>query len=293
MRNLSRAEVQGLIWASLAVVIWSGSVVALRQGMVTDLNAYDLTALRFGTAAPLLLVVILRQVDVLRRVGLIRLCVITTCFGAPYIMVFSAAIGATSAATAGALNPGAMAVFATLIGAMFSRRRVGRTGALGIAAIIAGVCVIVDAQSGGLTRGHVLLIVTGGMWATYAVFIQTSGIPALLATSVVAVGSAVFYLPLYVTVLPRQISDASLQDVAMQMTFQGVLVSLVAVYAFNRSIELLGLRVSGVLPALIPLVCLALGAMFLGEFGGQAQIFAALVIGAGVALILTPGRARA
>jgi len=67
------------------------------------------------------------------------------------------------------------------------------------------------------------------------------------------------------------------------------MVSLLAVYAFNRSIELLGLETGAVLPALIPLVSLILGAIFLGEFAGRGQFLSALIIGLGVALILRSG----
>jgi len=74
------------------------------------------------------------------------------------------------------------------------------------------------------------------------------------------------------------------------MGVQGVLVSLVAVYAFSRSTELLGLNIGAALPALIPLVSLGLGFAFLSEPAGANELATATVIGLGVALILTAAK---
>ena len=287
MRRFQKHHIQGMAWAATAVIIWSGSVVALRQGMVTNLNAYDLTALRFATAAPLLLLVIFRNAAEILRLGICRLVLIIASFGAPYVILLSLALKTAPAATAGALNPGAMAVFAVLLGTRFLKGPIGSMRVFGIATIFAGLWIAAATQSSGLTPGHFILILTGGMWAVYAITIRSNGVPALLATSIVAVGSACLYLPIYILMLPRRIADASAWDIGLQMGVQGVLVSLVAVYAFSRSIELLGLTIGAALPALIPLVSLGLGFVFLSEQAGNRELLTALVIGLGVALILT------
>jgi drug/metabolite transporter (DMT)-like permease len=156
--------------------------------------------------------------------------------------------------------------------------------------IIAGMCITAAVHSGGMIVGHLILILTGGMWAAYAFIIRSSRIPALPATAIVAVGSAVLYLPIYIFVLPHEIAGASAWDIGLQVGVQGVLVSLAAVYAFSRSIELLGLTIGAALPALIPLVSLGLGFVFLGEQAGYGELLIASVIGLGVALILTAFR---
>lgn len=286
MRKIQKQDIQGLAWAATAVLIWSGSVVALRQGMVTNLNAYDLTALRFGTAAPLLLPVIFRNAAVILRLGIGRLLLITTSFGAPYVILLSLALKTAPAAAAGALNPGAMAIFAMLLGAIFLKGGIRPIRLAGIAMIIAGLCITAAVHSGGLIVGHLILILTGGMWAAYAHIIRSNRIPALLATAIVAVGSAILYLPIYILVLPHKIAGATVWDIGLQMGVQGILVSLAAVYAFSRSIELLGLTIGAALPALIPLVSLGLGFVFLGEQAGYEELLTASVIGLGVALIL-------
>lgn len=105
----------------------------------------------------------------------------------------------------------------------------------------------------------------GIMWAGYAAIMRSKRVPALTATALVAVGSAVLYLPIYVLALPKQIADVSLQTILLQAVFQGVLVTIIAIYAFSRSTELLGPIAGTSLPALSPAVTLGIEILVLGE----------------------------
>jgi drug/metabolite transporter (DMT)-like permease len=155
----------------------------------------------------------------------------------------------------------------------------------GVVLILAGIALFAG-LTGTFTIGHLILIGTGIMWAGYALIVRRAGIPALSATAIVAIGSAVIYLPIYIVALPKRIAAAPLPDVLMQAGFQGVLVSVLAIYAFNRSAELLGPVTGATLPALIPVVTLGLGVVMLGETVGTEEVVSAGLIGAGVALIL-------
>lgn len=276
----------GVFWAAFAIVIWSGSLVLLRLGVTTNLNTYDLTVLRFGVAGVVLLPVVIKQGIALDRLGTIGVVLLITSFGALYIVLISEALKTASASAAGALNPGIMAVGAVLLGIILFKDRAGPANIIGIILILVGVCAEAFLNASGLTCGHFILGLTGIMWATYAVIVRKSGIRSLHATALVAVGSAVIYLPIYALTLPKQVFAAPLFDILIQAGFQGVLVGILAVYAFNRSIELLGAAVGSTLPALIPLVTLLLGAFFLGESFRPKELAIALTIGGGVALIL-------
>lgn len=276
----------GAFWAAFAILMWSGSLVLLRLGVTTHLNAYDLTALRFGTAGALLLPVIFKRGLALERLGVVGLVLLIACFGALYIALISQALKTASASAAGALNPGIMAVSAVVLGTVLFKDQANFMNIAGIALILMGVFGQVAWASAGFTSGHLLLGLTGIMWASYTVIIRKSGISALHATALVAVGSAMVYLPIYAFALPKRVFDAPVPDILLQAGFQGVLVSVLAVFAFNRSTELLGAVIGSTLPALIPLVTLLLGAVILSEPSRPSELAIALTIGAGVALIL-------
>lgn len=282
---LSRTLLPGLCWAGAAITIWSGSLVMLRLGVTTSLNAYDLTMLRFCVAAPLLLPVLLRRgLDAggLRIGGLSAMVV---AFGAPYVLLIAAAMKTAPAAAAGALNPGVMAIVSVVLARVVFGDRIGTARGLGLAVTAAGI-VLFTRAGGALTPGHVILVGTGALWASYALIVRRAAVPALTATALVAVGSAVVYLPVYLVALPKEIGAAPVADVLIQAGFQGVLVSVVAVYAFTRSAELLGPVAGATLPALIPVATLGLGVAVLGETGSAGAVASAALVTMGLALIL-------
>jgi len=257
----------------------------LRLGVTTSLNAYDLTALRFGVAALILTPVVLRRgtgTDRLTPTGLVAM-VIT--FGALYVLLISLALKTAPASVAGALNPGAMAIVSVLLGWMVFSDRISVTRFVGL--VVTAIGIAMFARTGeAFTSGYLILMGTGSMWAVYALIVRYAAVPALNATAIVAVGSAVFYLPVYLVALPKQMLSAPLVDMLMQAGFQGVLVSIVAIFAFNRSAELLGSIAGATLPALIPVVTLCLGVLFLSETAGSGEITSAILVTIGLALIL-------
>lgn len=275
----------GLCWAAIAITIWSGSLVMLRLGVTTSLNAYDLTALRFTVAAILLAPVVVCQIPALKRVGIVKLLLMVLGFGAPYALLVSLALQTAPASAAGALNPGVMAVTSMFLGWAYCREPLGAARSIGVGITLLGTALFA-CFAGPLAIGHGFLVTTGIMWAGYTLIVRLTGISALQAAAVVAVGSAILYLPVYLVALPKQLATAPFADVVMQAGFQGFLVSVVAIYAFNRSAELLGPATGATLPALIPVVTLVLGVMILGEVAGTTQVMAASLVGLGVALIL-------
>lgn len=280
-----RNTLSGLGWAVVAIMVWSGSLVMLRLGVTTSLNAYDLTMLRFGVAALILAPVALRRGLGTDRLGLTSLVAMVVAFGAPYVLLIALAMKTAPAAAAGALNPGGMAIVSVLLGRAIFGDRIGVARLSGLVVTTTGIILFTRA-GGAITTGHLILIGTGTMWASYALIVRHAAVPALNATAIVAVGSAVFYLPVYLAALPRQILAAPIADVLMQAGFQGVLVSVVAIYAFNRSAELLGPVAGATLPALIPVVTLGLGVVVLGETAGAGEFASAILVTMGLALIL-------
>ncbi|MDF0595209.1 DMT family transporter [Psychromarinibacter halotolerans] len=286
-----RTSLAGLGWAITAITIWSGSLVMLRLGVTTSLNAYDLTMLRFGVAAVILAPVALRHGAGTDKLGTAGGGAMVVAFGAPYVLLIALAMKTAPAAAAGALNPGVMAVVSVVLGRVVLGDAVGGPRSVGLAVTAFGIVLFTHA-GGAVTTGHLILIATGVLWAGYALIVRRAAVPALNATAIVAVGSAVVYLPVYVVALPKQIGAAPLTDILVQAGFQGVLVSVVAIYAFNRSAEVLGPVAGASLPALIPVATLGLGVVVLGEPAGRGEVASAILLTAGLVMILVgrPGR---
>ena len=284
---MTRSIPIGLAWAAAAILIWSGSLVMLRLGVTTSLNAYDLTMLRFGVAGVVLLPVFWRHG--VGPAGPVAAGAMVVLFGAPYVLLISLALTTAPSAAAGALNPGVMAIASVLVGRAIFGDRIGGARSMGIAVTALGIALFTRA-GGAIAKGHLILVGTGVMWAGYALTTRRTDVPALTATAIVAVGSAVFYLPIYLFALPKEVGTAPAADILLQAVFQGVLVSVVAIYAFNRSAELLGPVAGATLPALIPVATLGLGVLVLGEVAGPLSLGSAGLVAAGLALILVGPR---
>lgn len=285
MAHPSRDRLAGLSWAAVAILIWSGSLVMLRLGVTTTLNAYDLTMLRFGVAAMILAPVAWRLISRSNRVSRTKMAAMIALFGAPYVLLLSLALTTAPSAAAGALNPGVMAIASVCLGWVIFGDRIGVARLGGIAVTALGIVLFARA-GGAVTLGHLILVGTGVMWAGYGLVVRRGRIPALTATAIVAVGSAVLYAPVYLVALPKQIGSAPAGDILLQAAFQGVLVSAVAIYAFNRSAELLGPVAGATLPALIPVVTLGIGVVLLDETAGAASLASTVLVAVGLALIL-------
>ena len=115
MSIILRNRLLGLGWAAVAIAVWSGSLIMLRLGVTTSLNAYDLTMLRFGVAALILAPVAIRGSAGPDGLGLTGGAAMVITFGAPYVLLISLALKTAPAAAAGALNPGVMAIVSVLL----------------------------------------------------------------------------------------------------------------------------------------------------------------------------------
>ncbi|MFI4890836.1 MAG: DMT family transporter [Steroidobacterales bacterium] len=272
----------GLLWGLLAVGIWAGSFVLLRLGVRTTLNPYDVTALRFATAGLVLAPVVWREGWALPRLGWGGLALAITGAGAPYALLVAEGLVFAPAAHAAALIPGLTAVLTAMFGTWILKESITPVGWLGTALILGGTVVI-----GGISAsiGQGLFLLAALLWSGYVILMRRAAINSMHAVAVVAVGSALLYLPVYVAVIPKAIGAAPFADIALQALYQGLFTTIVGLFAFNRAIANLGAARGAALSALIPVSTLVLAAQFLGERPGVADTGAALLIGAGVAMV--------
>jgi drug/metabolite transporter (DMT)-like permease len=279
-------RISGIGWGLVAVAIWSGSFVLTRFGVKTTLNAYDITALRFGFAAIVLLPVIWREGFAIGELGWLGLAILITGAGAPYALAIAIGLQFAPASQAAALIPGPMSVMAAILGSVILHEHVRPRGWIGSASIVLGSLVI-----GGFSTvhreslGHAAFLLAALLWAGYVIVLRRAGLPALHVAAIVSVGSAIAYLPIYAAVLPAGLRHAPLADAAVQAIYQGGLTTVLGLVAFNRAVVLLGVAAGAAMPALVPVVTLVLGASLLSEMPRASDIVAAVLIGVGVLLV--------
>jgi drug/metabolite transporter (DMT)-like permease len=247
---------RGVIWGSLAVVVLSGWFVVTRVGLRQDLRVWDVKALRFGEGALFLTPVLL--------VGPLRLrvqawpsgIILALLWGAPFILLVGLGLQATSATMTSTVTPALMPVFAGFVAWTFFGERPSRRQLSGYGMIAAGlfalICVYVQA-AGRLDMGGAAALVTAAvLWAVYTLRLPRAGVTSLQAAALNCFWSAILYLPLYLGFSLSGLTHASEGELVFQSIYQGIMMSVVALFAFNRAVVLLGPRAAAVIIALVP-----------------------------------------
>jgi drug/metabolite transporter (DMT)-like permease len=278
----------GALFGLAAVCVWATWISITRLGVTTSLTVYDLTMLRFVTAGILLAPVVMRKGWALDRLGWPRLLVLVSGAGAPYVLVASSGLRFAPAAHAGALMPGVMPLFVALLAALLMKEKFSAQRKVGYALIALGVLAIVGttalAVSGDQTKGHLLFLTAALMWACYAIVLRQSRLDPLHAAALVAAGSCLLYLPFYFVTQGAHALGAPLRDLAFQALFQGVVVSILALFFFGKGITLLGASAGAAFSALTPALAALLAIPILGEVPAPKDWFAIVAVSAGVFL---------
>jgi drug/metabolite transporter (DMT)-like permease len=279
---------KGAVFGFAAVSIWASWSVATRLAVTTSLDAWDIAALRFGVAGLLLAPVLVRRGLARARLGWLGLAVIVAGLGAPYVLVAAGGLRFAPAADQGALNPGCMPLFVALIAAVVLGERLSATRRLGLSLILAGALTIVGwhaaAWSAARTVGHALFLAASFLSACFTVVMRQAKLEPLHAAALVATGSLVLYLPLYIALHGARLAQLPLADVAVQAIFQGVLVTIISLLLYGRAVAILGASGGAAFGALVPALSALFAIPLLGEWPSRTDWVGIVLISAGVYL---------
>ncbi len=267
-----RSYVNGAAWGLFAISIWVGWILLTRYGVTTSMSPYDIGALRFTLAGLLLAPIVWRDGFGVRKVGWKLWLIIVCGAGIPYVLIASTGLSFAPAAHAGALVPGTMPLWTALLAMIFLKEKIGSSRRLGFAMIPVGIVIFVGAGltdfETGYWRGHLLFIAAAICWASFTVAMRAAsatGFTALQAAATVSVVSAILYLPIYFLWMPHRIAQAPWSAILVQTVYQGVFVSIISLYAYTRSVAVLGASLGASFASLVPVLAMLAAIPLLGE----------------------------
>lgn len=283
-----RGRAAGIAWAALTVSIFSGWFVITRFSVTRELRIWDITALRFGIGALLLAPVLVRNRARLSGSAWGMGFVFAVLWGVPFVLLVALGLSLTSAAQAASIAPTLMPFFAGLFAWAFLGEAQSRQRWRGYAAIVAGLSLLLlaGAVANGppSAAGIGALAAAAAMWAIYTLLFRRSGLAPIESAALICFWSAVLFLPVYGLGGLSRLGRAGAVEIALQAAYQGVLMSGVAIFTFNRAVSLLGSSAATAIIALIPAIASLLAVPILGEHPSPTEGVAIAVIVAGVFL---------
>ncbi len=291
-----RVLVAGFVWAAVSVTIFAGWFVVTRFSVTHALRVWDVIALRFGGGTLLLGPLLMSRTHRVPCNAYLPGLLLALLWGAPFVLFVALGLQLTSAAEASAITPALMPVFAGLLAWAVLREAPGRVRLFGYLAIVVGLVAMVASNAiahGPINRvGIIALIIAAVMWAVYTLRFRGSGLTSLQAAGLICTWSALLYLPAYAALGLSHLGDASAEELAFQIIYQGGLMSCVGIVTFNRAVALLGSGAAAAIIALLPVIATTLALPVLGEIPTWSEGLAIAVIAVGVLLAARPTQSR-
>lgn len=288
MQQASPHYLRGAVFGLAGVSIWAGWSAITRLAVTTNLDAWDIPALRFGVAGLLLLPIVIRRGLALDRLGWSGLAGLIVGTGAPYALVVALGLRFAPAYDAGALNPGCMPLFVALIAAIVLGEKPATTQKIGLSLILSGALIIVGwrgtAWSISRSVGDVLFLVASFLTAGYTVIMRKSKLDPVHVAALVATGSLVVYAPLYFGIRGLHLAQVPVADLTIQVIFQGIVVTIISLVLYCRAVLILGASTGSAFGALVPALSAVLAIPLLGEWPTASGWVGIVLISAGVYL---------
>ena len=287
-QQTSDSPIAGAAYGALASLIWAGFPAITKLSIASSLTAWDVTALRFGTAGLLLLPIFARR-------GLAPLhwpgALLLVCgAGAPYVLLTAGGLKFAPAGHMGVITPSCMLLFSTLGSWVLLGDRPAGGRVAGVLTIFVGIFMLGwDGLSNHGSRtwlGDSMFVLGGMFWAGYTIATRAWSVAPFHATVVVAVLSMLAYVPGYAVLAGSHLAAAPWSEIAIQTIFQGVLSAVVALVFYTRSVALLGAARGAVFAALVPSFSLLFAIPILHELPTRLQVVGVVLVTAGMVLVL-------
>ena len=283
----SRAQWLGILCGLLTAIIWGVQSVVSRHAMLIDLTPADVTILRFTSAAAVLLPWALRHMRPfpVGSLGWPRAWVVALLIGPLYSLILVGGASFAPALHSSIISPGLIPVFTALLIFLVTGERAGRMRLAGLGIIVLGIGVFSrDALAMTPSRpdawiGDLLFVLIAFLWSIFGLLARRWGASSLEITAASCL-LAVPLLAIVVLALPIHMMRVPFAELLLQALYQGVLVGVVALYLYARSVETLGAAKATLFLPLVPVATAAASALLLAETPSSTEL-------AGMAIVVT------
>ena len=284
----SRPLLSGCLAAGAVVFIWALWLVVSRAGAQSTLNAYDLTAIRYGISAVASLPIVLYYKP-WRSMSLKRIAGLSFLLGPLYILCVYFAFDYAPAAHGGVYMNGAMPAITLFLSFLFLQQKSTSIQLFGVGLIFSGTLLTAADVSGlsipGAWRGDLLFIVAAVFFSGYLVVARAWSVTP---TQVMLCGSlinAIIFVPIWYWWLPSGLAEADGAQLALQIFYQGLIPGLLGLVLVAVATKNIGPAATSAFIAAVPGLGAVLGAIFLNEVPGTLGWLSLVVLTVGILMV--------
>jgi drug/metabolite transporter (DMT)-like permease len=284
---MEKKTVLGFLCGAGAALFWSVGFVAARHGVTTGLSPLVIALHRYVWPGLLLLPMIaFNDFGNLGGLGW-RRGLLLAAFGGLPVALFSYTGNVFVPLGHGAVIQPSSAALGGMILARFALKEpLPISRAAGALAIVVGLAVIgaesLRNMNGQAVEGDVLFVISGGLYAVFAMLLRAWRMTPLRATAITSVLSLAV-LPALAFRYDNMVA-AGWHENLLQAVVQGGLAGAGATYLFARAVVLLGAGRAILFPSLVPPFTLLIAYFMIGEAPTVAQLIGLVVVVVGFQL---------
>ncbi len=260
----------------IAALAWTGYNVGSRLGRMEGLAPADMTMLRFGVAALLLMpLVLLRRAG--NGLGWGRAIGLAALGGPLFGLLINTGFGLAPLSHAVVLSAGATMLSANALAWIIDGRRPSASRLLGMAILILGLLVIAAGQRNqtqqsldGVWLGDLCFIGSGSLWGSFTYLLGRWKVDPAIGIGQVSLISALAVLPVFL--FWREGHAAPPAVWLSQAFYQGLLGGCLGSVAIAKAVARLGAGEAALFPALVPSGALLLAIPILREWPSVSEM---------------------
>jgi len=269
-------KVSGLLAGLVVVMIWSGWIIISKWGLSHALTVWDVTGIRFVSAGSIVAVYALLTRFPLSSLFTLPILVCSLCCGSLYLCAGLIGLLMSDAANTGVVINGTLPLMCALIVFIWKKQHLNWTQYIGVLLILVANTLLFTSAGGASLSALLWLLLAAFFLAFYSVSMKIWSIDLKTIMIAVPLLNALFFTPIWFF-LPSHIAIAPLNEIFLQAFYQGIVVSIIALFFMTYSINKLGSVSASTILALVPIVSALLAMIFL-EQKISLQVAIAIVI---------------
>ncbi|MEL0630881.1 DMT family transporter [Psychromonas aquatilis] len=281
-RSIKFDKVTGLLAGLVVVMIWSGWIIISKWGLSRSLTVWDVTGIRFLTAAAIVVVYAVFSKTSLKAIFTLPVVICSLCCGGLYVSASLIGLLISDAANTGVIINGTMPIMCALILYVWKKDRLIRTQYLGITLILVANILLFTSSGGASLSALMWLLLAAFFIAFYSVSMNIWQINIKTILLSVPIINALFFTPIWVF-LPSHLNIAPISEIVLQGAYQGIVVSILALFCMSYCINKLGAVSASAIMALVPVTSVLLAIWMLDQTLTLQMAIAIVICSVGIA----------